>query len=284
MLTQRAIDPVIKRALHEDLASGDLTSEACVPAHARASAVAIAKQPLVVCGGLVFKRAFELVDADTKVELCVADGEAVEDRGEMWRVFGNARSVLMAERVALNFTQRMCGIATLASRYVAAVPEGSTTRVVDTRKTTPGLRGLERYAVRVGGAHNHRDNLGSAVMIKDNHIVAAGGLRAAVVSAQNYAPHTTRIEVEVATLEQFDEAVSLGADIIMLDNMSNAQIGEALGRIDRSKRLPIIEASGGITLERIGQLATIGVDVISVGALTHSAAAADISLEFAVDG
>ena len=284
MLTRRAIDPLIERALQEDLASGDLTSEACVPVDARASAVAVAKQPLIACGGLVFKRAFELVDSDTKVDLCVADGDAIEDRSEMWRVFGRARSVLMAERVALNFTQRMCGIASLARKYVAALPDGARTRVSDTRKTTPGLRSLERYAVRVGGAHNHRDNLGSAVMIKDNHIVAAGSLRDAVINAQQYAPHSTRIEVEVATLEQFDEAVALGADIIMLDNMDNDQIREALSRVDRDQRLPIIEASGGITLERIGELATIGVDVISVGALTHSAPAADISLEFAIDG
>lgn len=199
----------------------------------------------------------------------------------LWRVDGAARSLLSAERIALNLTQRMCGIATMARRYVAALHPGSATRVVDTRKTTPGLRLLERYAVRTGGAHNHRDNLGTAVMIKDNHIVAAGSITAAVERAKARVPHTNRIEVEVTSLPELDEALAAGADIVMLDNMDTPTVREALTMIDaHAGSRPLVEASGGITLERIAELSEAGVDVISVGALTHSAPAADISLEF----
>jgi nicotinate-nucleotide pyrophosphorylase (carboxylating) len=177
----------------------------------------------------------------------------------------------------------MSGVATEARRYAAAVPAGSGVRITDTRKTTPGLRALERYAVRVGGAHNHRDSLGSAVMIKDNHIVAAGGITTAIARARQRAPHTSRIEVEVASLAELDEAIAAGADIIMLDNFTIEDVHAAAARaraIERGR--PLLEVSGGITLERIAELAAAGVDVISVGALTHSAKAADIALDLAL--
>ena len=282
-LPTRIIDDLVDRALAEDLASGDLTTEACVDANAMASATAITRHPMVVCGAQIFTRAFERVDADTKVEIVHADGDDVDAGVAIWKVRGRARSILGAERIALNYTQRMCGIATVAREYVSHLADGSATRVTDTRKTTPGLRILERYAVRTGGAHNHRDNLGTAVMIKDNHIVAAGSITAAVSRAKARTPHTNRIEVEVETFEQLDEAIAAGADIIMLDNMDNGEVRQALERVKDVVPRPIIEASGGITYERVNALSEIGVDVISVGALTHSAKAADISLEFDLD-
>lgn len=283
MLLPSIIDPAVSRALEEDLSGGDLTSEACVPADAMARADALARREVVACGGEVFRRTFTLVDPAAKVELLVADGAVVPPGGVLWRVEGRARSLLMAERVALNFAQRMTGIATLARRYVSARPDGSSTRIADTRKTTPGLRAFERYAVRIGGAWNHRDDLGSAVMIKDNHIVAAGGIAAAVAGARARAPHTCRIEVEVTTMAELEEALVAQADVIMLDNMDDQEVRAAVARCREEgspPRGPIVEASGGITLERIPRLCEAGVDVISVGALTHSAPAADISLEF----
>jgi nicotinate-nucleotide pyrophosphorylase (carboxylating) len=280
MLLRPLLDPIIERALQEDLAGGDLSVEACIEHGRQATAHALAKTPLVVAGGEVFRRVFELVDPTIRFHELVADGTKTGDRNVIWRVHGPAQSLLMAERTALNFVQRMSGTATLARRCVDALPEGSQTRIVDTRKTTPGLRMLERYAVRCGGAYNHRDMLGSAVLIKDNHIVAAGGIGTAVRRARERAPHTSRIEVEVASLEQLDEAVVAGADIIMLDNFDDALTRQAVAFVAGKSPRPILEASGGITLERIRVLAEIGVDVISVGALTHSAPAADISLDF----
>ncbi|MBM4360148.1 MAG: carboxylating nicotinate-nucleotide diphosphorylase [Deltaproteobacteria bacterium] len=277
------IDSVVSRALEEDLASGDLTSEACVGESAVARAEAIARHEMIACGGDVFRRVFQLVDPSSEVILVKGDGVLVRAGEVLWQARGKARSLLMAERVALNFAQRMSGIATLAHRYASAIPAGSTTRIADTRKTTPGLRALERYAVRTGGAHNHRDDLGSAVMIKDNHIVAAGGIAAAVVRARARAPHTCRVEVEVTNPAELEEALAAGADIVMLDNMDDDAVRAAVARCRAEgtpPRGPVVEASGGITLERIPRLAAAGVDVISVGALTHSAPAADISLEF----
>jgi nicotinate-nucleotide pyrophosphorylase (carboxylating) len=183
----------------------------------------------------------------------------------------------MGERTALNFVQRMTGVATVARTYVDAIPQGSRTRIVDTRKTTPGLRALERYAVRCGGAHNHRDDLGSAVLIKDNHVAACGGVKAAIERAKARAPHTCKIECEVDTLAQLDEALAAGADIVLLDNMDTETCAEA---VRRAAGRAILEASGNITPARVTELAKVGVDAISVGALTHSAPAADIGLDF----
>lgn len=293
-MTPALLRPLVERALQEDLSTGgDLTTEAVIDATTRATATAVARHDVVVCGGDVLALAFQLVDPTVGVEVRVADGERAATGTVIWRIDGAARSLLSAERVALNFVQRMMGTATESRRYVDALTPGSRTRIADTRKTTPGLRLLERYAVRTGGAHNHRDNLATAVMIKDNHIVASGGSIAACIErARARVPHTARIEVEVDTLEQLDEALAAGADIVLLDNMSNETVAEAIRRADAAgptgRGRPLLEASGGITLERVSALSALatasgppGVDVISVGALTHSAAAADVSLDFA---
>lgn len=271
------VDAILVRALEEDLGAGDVTTEACVPADRQATAKGVARKPMVACGAAVAGRVFALVDPGVRFEQRVPDGRAVPAGTELFHVEGRARSVLMAERVALNLVQRMCGIATVTRRYVDAVPEGAATRITDTRKTTPGLRLLERYAVRMGGGHNHRNDLGSAVLIKDNHIVAAGGVRAAIERARARAPHTSKIECEVDSLEQLDEALAAGADIVLLDNMDTATVEEA---VRRTRGRALLEASGGITLERVAELARAGVNAISVGALTHSTPAADVGLDF----
>ncbi|MFT3764978.1 MAG: carboxylating nicotinate-nucleotide diphosphorylase [Minicystis sp.] len=280
MLAPPLLDALIDRILDEDLAGGDLTTEACVDAAADATAEAVARKPLVVCGGAVFRRVFERLDPSARSETLIEDGTAAPVGAVIWRVRGKARALLSGERTALNLAQRMSGVATEARRYIEALPKGSTTRIADTRKTTPGLRALERYAVRVGGAHNHRDNLGSAVMIKDNHIVAAGGITAAIERARARAPHTSRIEVEVASLAELEQALAARADIIMLDNFTLADVHAAVKRVGEiAGARPLLEVSGGITLERIGELSAAGIDVISVGALTHSAKAADIAID-----
>jgi nicotinate-nucleotide pyrophosphorylase (carboxylating) len=268
---------IVDRALAEDLAGGDVTSAATVTAGQRAVARALAKAPLVVCGGPLFARAFYRTDPGLRVEEHAQEGNLAAAGDVLWLVEGSARSILMAERTALNFAQRLSGIASLTRRFVDAVPAGAQLRIADTRKTTPGLRLLERYAVKIGGGHNHRDCLGSAVLIKDNHIVAAGGIQQAIQRARAAAPHTSRIEVEVESLAQLDEALASGAEIVMLDNFDSAALSEA---VKRAKGRALVEVSGGVTLERVASLANAGVDVASVGALTHSAPAADISLDF----
>jgi nicotinate-nucleotide pyrophosphorylase (carboxylating) len=276
------LDDVVSRALAEDLGGGDVTTEACIDADTRVLASAVARSSVVACGGQVFEKVFRTVDASLVVERVAEEGALVPEKTVLWTVRGRARSILMGERVALNFVQRMVGIATTSRVYVDAVPTpapGTTAmRVVDTRKTTPGLRLLERYAVRVGGAHNHRDNVGSAILIKDNHIAACGSVRAAIERAKARAPHISRIECEVDSLDQLDEALQAGADIVLLDNMDDETVGEA---VRRAKGRAITEASGGITPTRVPTLARLGVDVISVGALTHSVKSADIGLDFA---
>jgi nicotinate-nucleotide pyrophosphorylase (carboxylating) len=276
MFADALLNDVVDRALAEDLMGGDVTSEAVVPETERAIAKAVAHVPLTVCGGAVFARVFYRVDPGLRVEEKLGDGERAAPGDVLWVVEGSARSILMAERTALNFTQRMTGVATLTRKFVDAIPAGSKLRVIDTRKTTPGLRALERYAVRVGGGHNHRDCLGSAVLIKDNHIVAAGGIRAAIERARQHAPHTSRIEIEVDSLSELDEALGAGADIILLDNFASATLKTA---VEKARGRAILEVSGGITLARIPELAALGIDVASVGALTHSAPAADIGLD-----
>jgi len=273
------LDEIVDRTLREDLHAGDLSAEATVPAHVLASGTAVARAPLVACGGDVFRRVFERLEPSASFLRLVDDGVRVERGAPLWRVTATARAVLMGERSALNLTQRMSGVATLARTYVEALPPGSSTRVTDTRKTTPGLRALERYAVRCGGAFNHRDSLGAAVMIKDNHIIAAGGIAPAVEGARRRSPHTSRIEVEVASLDELEQALAAGADIIMLDNFSPETLAEA---VRRARGKAILEASGGITLATLPAYAATGVDVISVGALTHSAPAADIALDLAL--
>ena len=273
------IDEIVQRALTEDLHGGDVTTEACIDPDAKAVARAVARAEIVACGGPVISRVFALLDPEVIVDANVADGARVQPGAVMWTVSGRARSILMGERVALNLTQRMSGVATVTRAYVDAVPKGAHTRITDTRKTTPGLRVLERYAVRVGGGHNHRDNLGAAVLIKDNHIAACGGVAEAIHRARAHAPHTCKIECEVDTLAELDQAIGARADIVLLDNMDDATVAEAVKRLRKAGIMS--EASGGITLARISSLATAGVDAISVGALTHSAKAADIGLDFA---
>ncbi len=271
------IDRLVRVALEEDLGGGDVTTEACIDEEARSTAHAVARRAQIACGARVAERVFALVDPAVEFHQGPNDGALVDERTTLWSVRGRARSILMAERVALNFVQRMAGVATLTRRYVDAVPAGAKTRITDTRKTTPGLRALERFAVRTGGGKNHRDNLGSAVLIKDNHIAASGGIAEAIARARGRAPHTSKIECEVDTLQGLEVAIAAGADIVMLDNMSNEQITQAVGI---AAGRVFLEASGGITLERIPALAQTGVDAISVGALTHSAAAMDIGLDF----
>lgn len=276
-LASPLVDRAIAFALEEDLGSGDVTTEACIAAASVAVAHATAREGLVVCGGPVFGRVFSRVDASLAVETHAAEGARVPAGARLWTVRGSTRAILMGERVALNFVQRMCAIATRARAYVDAVPSGCATRITDTRKTTPGLRAIERYAVRVGGAHDHRDDLGAGVLIKDDHVAACGSVRAAVERARAAAPHIARIECEVDTLEQLEEALAAGADIVLLDNMPTAAVVEA---VKRARGRALLEASGGITLERVTELARAGVDAISVGALTHSVAAADVGLDF----
>jgi nicotinate-nucleotide pyrophosphorylase (carboxylating) len=276
MLSASVIDPAIETALREDLAAGDVTTEAIVPSRARGIARAVAKQPLVVCGGDVFARVFNKLDAGLRVERRAAEGSRAEPGDVLWIVEGATASILSGERTALNFAQRMSGMATLAARYVAAVPAGSSLTIVDTRKTTPGLRVFDRYAVRTGGAKNHRNDLGAMVLVKDNHVAAAGGVRAALELVRARASHALRVEVEVTSLAELAEALDAGVDVVMLDNFRPEDVAVAVGR---AKGRAIVEVSGGVTLERVPELARLGVDVVSVGALTHSAPSADISLE-----
>jgi nicotinate-nucleotide pyrophosphorylase (carboxylating) len=278
------VDPLLDRAFEEDLAGGDVTSECCVEPHVRAKAALVARADVVACGAEIARRTFEkIAGRDLKFEGETSEGTRVSKGDVLLRVEGPARALLMAERVALNFVQRLCGIATITRRYVDALPKGSKTRIVDTRKTTPGLRVLERYAVRCGGGHNHRDMLGSAVLIKDNHLVAAGGVRPAIERARAFAPHTSKIECEVESLAQLREALEAGADVVLIDNMDDAMTKRAVDvvRAHAGDRVTI-EASGGITLDRVRTLATLGVDVISVGALTHSPPASDIALDLTI--
>ncbi|HVU04048.1 MAG TPA: carboxylating nicotinate-nucleotide diphosphorylase [Polyangiaceae bacterium] len=277
MLLPAVLEPLVRQALLEDLSGGDLTTEATVAPGTRAVGKAVVRSDVIACGADVFRAVFQAIDPALVVTVLTADGVRATRGTVLWTVEGEARSILAGERTALNFVQRMTGIATLSRRYVDALPQGSKTRIVDTRKTTPGLRVLERYAVRTGGAHNHRDTLGSAVLIKDNHIVAAGGIREAIVRAKARAPHTSKIECEVESLDELDQALAAGADIVLLDNFAVSELGAAIERV-RGKAL--VEVSGGVTPERIPLLARPGIDVISVGALTHSAPAADIGLDF----
>ncbi len=270
------LDRIIPPALEDELAAGDLTSEACIDAAATATAHAVARHEMIACGGVVFARVFMRLDPNVVVEAHVDDGVRVAAGTKLWTARGRARAILSAERTALNLVQRMCAIATVTRTYVDAVPAGRKTRITDTRKTTPGLRALERYAVRVGGGQNHRDNLSSAILIKDNHVAACGGVRLAIERAKRHS-YTCKVECEVDTLAQLDEALAAGADIILLDNMDTSTVAEA---VRRTAGRALLEASGGITLARVTDLADVGVDTISVGALTHSVRAADIGLDF----
>lgn len=278
-MAPHAVDDLIRRALDEDAPWGDVTSETFLPASATATAALIAREPGVLSGIGVFARVFELVDAGVEVEPLADDGETFGPGTTLARVSGSARAVLRAERVALNLAQRVCGIATVTARYVAAVA-GTNARIVDTRKTTPGLRVIERQAVRDGGGRNHRASLSDAVLAKDNHLAvleAAGvPIGEAIRSTRVRLGHTVHLEVEVDRLDQVEEVVAAGVDTIMLDNFSldDLRAGVALvaGRA-------LVEASGGVSLDTVAGIAATGVDLISVGALTHSARALDLGLD-----
>ena len=271
---------VVALALEEDLAGGDITTAACVDPSARGRAEMRARQPLVFCGATLVREVFRQVDAAVEVTVAHGDGERVTSGACVLRVAGPAASILNGERVALNFAQRMSAIATRTRAFVDAIPAGCRTRIADTRKTTPGLRTLERYAVRCGGGHNHRDNLGSAVLIKDNHIAACGGVREAIEKARAQAPHTSRITCEVGDLRELDAALAARADIIMLDNFDDAALPNAVSIIAGRA---LVEVSGSVALGRVPVIAKAGIDVISVGAITHSAGAVDLGLDWSAD-
>jgi nicotinate-nucleotide pyrophosphorylase (carboxylating) len=277
-LQRHQIEQVVAMALAEDAPFGDVTSQTFIPAATTAAAELVAREPGLLAGAEVFEVAMTALDDSVKVTLLAADGDRFEAGQPLARVEGPARAILQAERVALNLVQRMCGIATLTARYVAAVAD-TKARVVDTRKTTPGLRALERHAVRCGGGHNHRYSLSDAVMAKDNHLAVVDDIGAAIRRARVELPHTLHLEVEIDRLDQLDAVLAGGPDTIMLDNFSLDDLVEGVRRIDGRA---IVEASGGITLDTIGAVARTGVDVISVGALTHSVRALDLGLDVTV--
>ncbi|MEO5952780.1 MAG: carboxylating nicotinate-nucleotide diphosphorylase [Chloroflexia bacterium] len=273
-----AIEAIINLALSEDIGRGDITSESTVPIENQGKAVILQKAPGVLCGLPVVEAVFAILDPRVKVEALAEEG-SWGDRREVARLTGPARALLTGERTALNFLQRLSGVATMSHRAKEAV-KGTKATVLDTRKTTPGHRALEKYAVRVGGSHNHRAGLDDAVLIKDNHIRAAGGITAAVEGARKRVGPAQKIEVEVTNRAELDEALATGAEIIMLDNHTTEAMADAVKYVDGRVKL---EASGGITLANLREVAETGVDYISLGALTHSAGSLDFSLEIVLD-
>ena len=274
MLPRHLLTKLIRSALDEDIGSGDITTGAALRGDEMGHAQATAKAEMIVAGIDVFGEVFLTLDPTLSFTARRRDGEKAGKGDLLAEISGRLASILTAERVALNLFQRMCGIATLTRRYVDQI-EGSRTKILDTRKTVPGLRFLDKYAVRVGGGFNHRFALYDGVLIKDNHITAAGGIGPAVRRVRERIPHTLKVEVEVRNMAELEEALAAGADAVMLDNMDLAKITAAVKRV--GGKIPL-EASGNMTLERVREAAKTGVDLISVGALTHSPAAADISL------
>ncbi|MBX5449503.1 carboxylating nicotinate-nucleotide diphosphorylase [Thermogemmatispora sp.] len=272
---------LIRQALIEDGAYRDLTTLCTVPAEAQAEAILLARREGVIAGLALSLVAFRLLDERVQCEARVQDGEAVVANQVLATLSGPARALLSAERVALNFLGHLSGIATLTARCVRAVA-GTGVRILDTRKTTPGLRALEKEAVRLGGGHNHRFGLSDGILIKDNHIKAAGGLAAAIAAVRRQVPHLLKIEVECETLEEVRAAVEAGADVILLDNMDLEQLRQAVALVRATAPRVLLEASGGIgpDPERLAAVAATGVDFISLGALTHSAPSLDVALEF----
>ena len=269
------IDDCLRRALQEDITGEDVSTNAVMREKKNGIAELICKQDGVICGLEIFERVFQLLDENTIFKTDFKDGDFVRKGELIGIVAGDIRVILSGERTALNYLQRMSGIATF-TREMAAELAGSRTKLLDTRKTTPNMRVFEKYAVKVGGGHNHRFNLSDGLMLKDNHIGAAGSVTKAVEMAKEYAPFVRKIEVEVETLEQLDEALAAGADIIMLDNMDNETMREAVKRTAGQAEL---ECSGNVTKERLKEIAEIGVDYVSAGALTYGAPIMDISLK-----
>ena len=273
-------DEFLRHVLHEDIGRGDMTTDFVYDGRRRGRAVIKAKQDLCLCGADLAAYVFFLIDETLESKILVRDGEFIKKGTPIMEISGRADSILKGERTALNFLQRMSGISTLSRSYVAEVDASSKTRIVDTRKTTPGLRTVEKYAVRVGGASNHRFGLDDGIMIKDNHIVMAGSITKAVEAVRRGVHHLMRIEVETTNLDEVREALKAGADVIMLDNMDEKMMAEAIEIIGDSA---ITEISGGVTLEKINRLSKLNADFISVGALTHSAGSRDINLTLVID-
>jgi len=278
-LTEKQIDTIVDLALAEDTGHGDITSEALIPPDLSGKASLLVKDKGILAGIEVAGRVFQRVDPSLEIDILIKDGAAIKPGDIAGTIVGSVISILKAERVALNFLQRLSGIASLTAQYVAET-SGLAARIVDTRKTTPGMRLLEKYAVRMGGGHNHRMHLGDAVLIKDNHIAALRAMgmniKDIVARARQNAPAGITIEVEVTNAKEARDALKAGADIIMLDNMSVNEMRQVVNLISGQAKL---EASGGITLANVHQVAMMGVDIISIGALTHSFRALDISLE-----
>ncbi len=269
------VDPLIMGALKEDISSEDVSTNSVMPYAKEGEVDLICKQDGIICGLQIFERTFKLLDENTRVEFFVSEGSAVKNGDLLAKVYGDIRVLLCGERTALNYLQRMSGIATYTS-MVAALLEGTETKLLDTRKTTPNNRIFEKYAVTVGGGNNHRYNLSDGVLLKDNHIGAAGGVKEAIAAAKEYAPFVRKIEVEVETLEMVKEAVEAGADIIMLDNMDHETMEKAMAIIDGKAE---VEVSGNITKENIAKLTDLKVNFISSGAITYSAPIMDVSLK-----
>lgn len=274
ILNKIYVDNLIKTALLEDINYCDVTTDYLIPAEQMGKGRLVAKAEGILCGVEVAARVFELIDSDIKIEILIKDGESVKYGDEIMRLEGRTVSLLKGERTALNLIQHMSGIATAANQATKLV-EGTNASIADTRKTLPGMRPLQKYAVMTGGAKNHRYNLSDAAMLKDNHIDAAGGITAAVTALRKKIGHMTKIEVETRNLDELKEALAVGADIIMLDNMSPELMKEAVA-ITNGRA--VLEASGGITNETLRAVAESGVDIISIGALTHSVKAFDISM------
>ncbi|MEC0212971.1 carboxylating nicotinate-nucleotide diphosphorylase [Paenibacillus ehimensis] len=277
-LNRSNLDRSLRAWLEEDIGMGDVTTMTTIPADSQAKGIIHVKDEGIIAGIPVAEAVFALVDPQLRFEAKVNDGAAARYGTVIAEVFGSTRSILLGERLALNLLQRMSGIATRTRQFVDRL-KGLPVRLVDTRKTTPGHRMLEKYAVRVGGGHNHRFGLYDAVMIKDNHIKGAGGIRQAITAARAQIPHTMKIEVEVETFEQLEEALAAGPDIVMLDNMSPEQMSQAVQRMKNQAPHIMVEASGSVTLDSVHSIALSGVDVISVGRLTYSVQALDISLD-----
>ncbi len=278
-LDRNMLDKIIMNALTEDIGTGDITTQSTIPEDKVAHGLYRAKESGVLCGMDVAKRVFQLINGDIEFTALKKDGDRIEKGDIIAEVRGKATDVLTGERIGLNLMQRMSGIATRTAEAVRAV-EGYSSKICDTRKTTPGLRVIEKYAVKVGGGTNHRFNLADGILIKDNHIVAAGSITAAVKAARENAPHTLKIEVEVENFTQLEEALEAGADIIMLDNMSCEEMTKAVKIVDGRA---ITEASGNMGDRDLSEVAACGVDLISIGALTHSVRALDISLKFTIE-
>jgi len=283
MIDPFLIRELVAQALREDLLYGDATTNALFQKSFPARAEVVAKEPLVVAGVDVFQAVFSMLDPSVRLEALAAPGTSLEAGSILVRLEGDGRSILKGERTALNFLQRLCGIATLSRKFVAEVA-GTQAKIVDTRKTTPGYRALEKAAVRLGGGSSHRAHLGDLILIKDNHIALVGGIRAAIQAARAACPHPMKIELEVDRLDDLEAAMAGGVEIIMLDNMALSEIKKAVSLIRAKAPSVLIEVSGRVNLKSARAIAECGVDLISVGALTHSARAVDIGLDIQASG